>query len=57
MPPRWILVLSPDAARLVRIVNACAADGIKNIMTVHDYFCFLAPQGKDALIQEFWQMD
>jgi DNA-directed RNA polymerase len=48
-----------DAAHLVLIVNACAADDIKNIMTVHDCFCFLAPQanqGKEVFRQELKRM-
>jgi DNA-directed RNA polymerase len=36
-------VHSLDAAHLVRVVNACAADGINDILTVHDSFAVHAP--------------
>jgi DNA-directed RNA polymerase len=35
-----------DATHLLRTVNACVAEGIKDIVTVHDCFGCLAPQAE-----------
>jgi DNA-directed RNA polymerase len=48
------LVHACDAAHLMLVVNACIAEGIVNIATVHDSFGCLAPQADrfNAIIRE-----
>ena len=53
------IVHALDAAHLARTVNACASNGIRDLMTVHDCFACLVPQA-DKLNQivryELWRM-
>lgn len=55
--PNFIHAL--DAAHLVRTVNACAAAGICDIMTIHDCYACLAPQAEQfnkIIREEFVRM-